>query len=119
MRESGYHFVFTLQNIDALKELLDEIYQDEEGLLFIDAQFAPPYREKELNPDTGKYGYETEPASLIFELVSSYMTKDGRAFRTYKSITYDETKEDKGSGMAFPPYAYKEWEEEERRKKHG
>ncbi len=119
MRESGYHFVFTLQNIDGLKELVDEIYQDEEGLLFIDAQFSPPYREKEWNPDTGKYEYETEPARLSFELIRSFMTDSGRAFTTYKSIGLDETKEDRGSGMAFPPYFYKEWEEEERRKKNG
>ena len=102
MRESGYHFIFSLENMGALKELLDEIGMHPE--LYIDAQFMPPTRDKELNPETGRYEYEDSPAELYLELVTPVGIKDGEvSWADYKAVSYQETKENPASGMAYPP----------------
>ena len=102
MRESGYHFVFSIENIGALKELLDEVGMHPE--LYIDAQFMPPARDKELNPETGRYEYEDSPAELYLDLVIPVEIEDGVvSWKAYKAVSYQETKENPASGMAIPP----------------
>lgn len=101
MRESGYHFVFSIENMGALKELLDEVGMNPE--LYIDAQFIPPTREKQ-DAGAGHYEYEDIPAELYLELVTPLETEGKEiSWRTYKAVSYQETKEDKASGMAYPP----------------
>ncbi|NLH79193.1 MAG: hypothetical protein GX465_19420 [Acidobacteria bacterium] len=101
MRESGYHFVFSIENMGALKELLDEIGIHPE--LYIDAQFMPPTREK-WDAGAGHYEYEDSPAELYLELVTPVGVKGGVvSWADYKAVSYQETKENPATGMAYPP----------------
>jgi hypothetical protein len=91
-----------MENVGALRELLDEIGMNPE--LYIDAQFIPPTREKELNPETGRYEYEDSPAELCLELVTPAGIDAGEvSWKIFKAVSYQETKEDEASGMAYPP----------------
>lgn len=97
MRESGYHFVFSLENIDELKKLIDDMCQYQEESAYIEAEFYLPEQRKYREPHTGKYKYHKVPAQLFFALYRpEYDPEDGHWTLFFKrQLHFDETKADK------------------------
>ena len=102
-RESGYHFIFTLENIGDLKKMVDDLCQYQEESAYIEVQFYLPEKEK----------YRTAPAQLYFSLTRPiYDPKDDiwRISPYGYNLYFDETRVDKrykGSGeiaRALPPF---------------
>ena len=102
-RESGYHFIFTLENIGDLKKMVDDLCQYQEESAYIEVQFYPPEKEK----------YRTAPAQLYFSLTRPiYDPKYGNWLISPHgcNLYFDETRVDKrykGSGeiaRALPPF---------------
>lgn len=83
--DKAYHFVIDWRSSASLKQLLDELYQ-EEGR-FIDISFHPPLR--------GEY---PEPAKLSFDLHAS----SNRTGRLIGYVEYEAVQEDKATGIAYP-----------------
>jgi len=98
-----YHFVISREDVDDLKKLLDGVSQEEKS--FIDIQVYPPHGEtvEGWNLDTGKLEEFSDTASITFGLYSTYESESGRAAIPMKMFSYGEAKEDKNTGMAYPP----------------
>lgn len=93
----AYHFVMDWRNSADLRQLLEDLYL--EGNSFIDVSFYPPYREAYTDQETGKEGYHTEPARLTFDM---HTQLDSGAWKLSESLSYEETKEDRATGIAYP-----------------
>ena len=98
-----YHFVISWEDIDDLKQLLEGVSQEEKT--FIDIQVYPPHGDtvEGWNLDTGNFEELPDTATLTFELYAIQQDKAGRVAIPTKMISYGESKEEKCTGMAYPP----------------
>ena len=105
-RNSGYHFIFTLENIGDLKKMVDDLCQYQEESAYIEVEFYPPEKEE----------YRTAPAQLYFSLTRPMYDPKRDIWLISPSspcghnLYFDETRVDKrykGSGeiaRALPPF---------------